>query len=315
MTAIDTFKLLVRKLGNVHRETGEKNIFVIAPPRGGSTWLMELISSQKGFKFINEPFNLRTPRVKQYLGMSDWTALYNRNNRDTVYAYLRGLSSGRISFLNPVPTNSFYRPFTHRTVFKMIHGGEDQLEWMVDQLNGHAIVLLRHPLAVSLSRKVLPRLEAFVHSDYRHNYTESVIKAAHDLIARGTFLEKGVLSWCFQNSLPLRVQSDSVTVITYEQLVLEPEKVVRYLNRRIGFGDVERILRQVVIPSGTVKSSTPETRSAIESGDREYMISKWKKKINEQEERELMKILDLFDLDIYQSGTLVSPTRWITEEN
>jgi hypothetical protein len=52
-------QLLVKALTNVHRQGPLPNVFLFATPRSGSTWLMEIIASQPGFKYYDEPLNPR----------------------------------------------------------------------------------------------------------------------------------------------------------------------------------------------------------------------------------------------------------------
>src|SRR5690606_24342168 len=49
----------LRWISNVHRPNGLPNVCIVSAPRSGSTWLLELVLSQPGFKPCNEPFNLR----------------------------------------------------------------------------------------------------------------------------------------------------------------------------------------------------------------------------------------------------------------
>ena len=65
-------KDIVKPMSNVHRPDGRPNVFLFSTPRSGSTWLMELIWTQPGFKYVNQPLSLLNPRVRRHLGISDW---------------------------------------------------------------------------------------------------------------------------------------------------------------------------------------------------------------------------------------------------
>ena len=145
-----------------------------------------------------------------------------RTNDDVIIQYIKNIESNHLTFLNPILGSRFWRPYTHRTVFKIIHGCEDKLDYILNTLNGHAIILLRHPIAVSVSRKVLRRLNAYIKSDYKDFFSEKQIQFAHQIISKGSYLEKAVLSWCFQASVPLRNinRNHNVHVLTYEQMYL-----------------------------------------------------------------------------------------------
>lgn len=86
----DTLKPFVRRLDNWHRhDPDHPPVFVFSTPRSGSTWLAELFLSQPGFKFCNEPFDLRDPYVRGALGMREWHELYDPANRPRIQAYLQ----------------------------------------------------------------------------------------------------------------------------------------------------------------------------------------------------------------------------------
>ncbi len=59
-----------RTLTSVYRPSGLPHVFLFTMPRSGSTWLMELIWSQPGFKAVNEPLDLRNPVVRMHLGVA-----------------------------------------------------------------------------------------------------------------------------------------------------------------------------------------------------------------------------------------------------
>jgi len=241
--------LLGKKYLNAHKSR-QKDVFIFAMPRGGSTWLLELISSQPGFKYINEPFSLRNKRVRKYFGFSDWDEYYQERNEDKIINYLKGISNGTITIMNPFPFRKFYRFFTNRTVFKIIHCCEDKLDKIINDpdLNSYAIILLRHPIAVSLSRKQLPRLASFLSTDCSENFTKVQLVKARKILNQGTNLEKGVLSWCIQNYLLLSSTSNNKSIITYEQLVLEPKIVLKHIANKICIEDIEKIMKRVNTP-------------------------------------------------------------------
>ena len=42
---------------HVHINKGKKDIFIFSTPRSGSTWLMQILGSNKGVKKVYEPFH------------------------------------------------------------------------------------------------------------------------------------------------------------------------------------------------------------------------------------------------------------------
>jgi hypothetical protein len=168
---LNAIKHIIESISTVHCPDGSPNVFLFSVPRSGSTWLMELIWSQPYFRYCDEPLDLRVPLVRQHLGIAEWGDLYSRDASLPLQDYFQAFCDGRLRFMNFNPIRRYYRPVTHRIVFKIIHGGEDRINWFRDTFDGRIVYLLRHPIAVSLSREVYPRLHAFLSSDYRRHFT------------------------------------------------------------------------------------------------------------------------------------------------
>lgn len=100
---IKAVKRIVKSASNVHRPDGRPNVFLYSTPRSGSTWLMELIWSQPGFKTCNQALYLENPVVRKHLGISEWDELYSVDATEKLRSYLQRLSDGRLGFTNPNP--------------------------------------------------------------------------------------------------------------------------------------------------------------------------------------------------------------------
>ena len=89
-------------------------------------------------------------------------------------------------------------------------------------------------------------------------------------------------------------------LLTYEQMTLEPEKMVRVMSRHWDLPDVDAMMRQVRLPSRTVTAST-----VAKVSDPDYLLKRWRSKINEEEERRVMRIPAAMDIDIYETGSFM----------
>jgi hypothetical protein len=77
--------------------------------------------------------------------------------------------------------------------------------------------------------------------------------------------------------------------------------------------------RRLGVPSVNVRfKSTEETRRLLSEGSadkRSYLVEKWRKKVDRREEARVMKILDIFGLDVYRDGEALPDKRiWIHRE-
>jgi hypothetical protein len=123
------------------------------------------------------------------------------------------------------------------------------------------------------------------------------------------------LSWCLQTIVPLRDATDDWTVVTYEQMILDPVAVISHLADRLDLPDPTVLLDRVTIPSSSTRKSDRETQLIVKSGPsslRRSLVDKWRARVNETEERAAMSILERFGLDIYASGDALPHERfWI----
>jgi hypothetical protein len=312
---MERVKRAVKSVSNVHRPDGSPNVFVLSTPRSGSTWLMEWIWSQPGFKYCNEPLNLRDPLVRRYLGIARWEDLFDRDADRKLYEYFQGFCSGRLRFANPNPFRKHYRPITHRIVFKEIHAGSHRGNWFRDSFNGRIVYLLRHPIAVALSTETLPTLRAFLASDYRRHLPDDRLAYAQTIMDTGTELERRVLSWCLQNSVPLNDATDDWVIVTYEQMILDPLPVIERLADRLSLPIPQRMRDQLLVASGVKDKSDAETQAVLNSREtttRPWLVEKWRSRMDETTERQVMRILERFGMDVYRAGDAIPARRlWI----
>ena len=316
---IKGLKRFVKSTSNIHLADGRPDVFLCSTPRSGSTWIMELIWSQPGFKTCNEPLYLENPAVRKHLGIDDWNELFSLAATERVRRYLQRLSDGELGFTNPSPLRRYYRPISHRIVFKEIHACADRVNWFRDTFGARIVYLLRHPIAVTLSSERWPTLPAFLTSDYRRHLDDEQLARSEWISQHGTELERGVLAWCLQNVVPLREAAPDWAIVTYEQLVLDPEPVIGELVRKLELPKPERMMERLGVPARNLNKSTEEVRRVLSGGDhseRPYLVEKWRTRVDVREEARLLSILDLFGLDCYRAGDpLPAGSLWISDRS
>lgn len=298
-------KLLVKSCANIHRRSARPDVFLFATPRSGSTWLMEIIASQPGFKFYDEPLNPRRENV-QYGGLfPDFAALMPDAGQDQrIIAYLKALQAGRHGYMNPAPFRRNHRVFTDRIVFK-IHEVEHLMDRAARECGGRLVYLLRHPIANSISRTVQPRLEHFLRSSYHSALLGAAAEAAEirRLALTGSPLQRAVVSWCYENLETLRHPDPSRLVVTYEELVLNPVKACDLLMQRLDLDDREAMLASFERPAINIRMSHAETLAAMASADagdkRVRLVTKWRMRIEPAQIADARAVLAAFGIDAY----------------
>ncbi|HHJ13726.1 MAG TPA: hypothetical protein ENJ79_05020 [Gammaproteobacteria bacterium] len=307
-----SIKYAVRSVASWHMQGDRKNVLLKATARGGSTWVMEIIASQPGFRYYDEPFNIRRDNVRRTGLFRGWSELQPEHcDIDRVTDYLDALRDNRYRHMNPAPFRRHYRPITHRIVFKL-HELEHAIGQIAARCDCRVLYLVRHPIPNSLSRAVVPRLELFLASDYyRDKYLgETRMQEIREVAEKGSRLQRFVVSWCFENYLPLRHAAEQGwATLSYEELLLNPARSCRYLADALDLPDMRRLLRSVGEPSSNITLSGQETLQIMRDPDqdarRRRLVTRWRDKVGREEEKSAMEVLQLFDIQAYRFDRLV----------
>lgn len=287
----------------LQRPTEGRNVLIFSTPRSGSTWLQELFLSQPRYRACNEPLNLRNPYVRRHLGISDWVELQSRRAEPKLAAYFRRICDGQVRGLCDRPFTANYRFYTDRLAFKIIHGCEDRIAWLQNLIGGKVVLLIRHPIAVTVSRRELPRLFALLNSDYRSAFSKKELALAASIAESGSWFEKGVLHWCLENAIPLRNIAPDWIVVCYEQLVLQPEPIIDRLATAVPIDDVERVRQRLGVPSRVMRQSDAITQTLVRTGSRSELTAKWRTKVTPEQEKRAFEIVQSFGIDAYSFGS------------
>ncbi len=302
-------KWWIKKHGSSHRSGGKPDILIFSSPRSGSTWLMEIIGTQEGVRPVSEPFWM--PRFEGTGGPlpPSWDLLLPHDGREeTIERYFRSLLDGSCGIGSPAPFTRHHRWRTDRMVFKILRC-KDMMSWFEATFRCRIVYLVRHPLAVSLSRRITPQLEGFVGSDrYCGAFlTPEQRLRARSILSEGSPLERKILDWCLQNLPPLRhLDRSRWLCLHYEDLVADPVAVIGKLASFLDLPDEAGMVRQIGIPSRSTFLSDAETRNYLKRAqhgtEREYLLGKWKPGISPEEESRAMAIVREFGIDIYAAG-------------
>lgn len=310
-------RLLVKSWSNIHRPGPLPDVFLFATPRSGSTWLMEIIASQPGFKYFDEPLNPRRENV-QYGGLfPDFESLMPDAGRDEeIVSYIKELQAGRHGYMNPPPFRRNHRFFTDRIVFK-IHEVEHLMDRVVRECNGRFLYLLRHPIANSISRTVQPRLESFLRSSWHDDLIGDAARTVEirRLARSGTPLQRALVSWCYENLHTLKNPNPSRLVVTYEELVLNPIRACELLMNVLELTSRAAMLASFERPAINIKMSHAETLAAMASTDavgrRVRLVTKWQQRVTPTQIAETAQVLSTFHIDAYDPAEPLARPAWL----
>lgn len=304
--ALRRARWFVKRHGTVHRPGDRPPVVVASLPRSGSTWLMEIIATQPGMRVVNEPFYL--PR---FVGLADpplppaWSTLTPGPGREArLGPYLDALFDNRLGIGSPSPFTPQHRFRTSRVVCKVLRA-HDLLPWIEARYDARIVVLVRHPIAVAVSRRAHPLLGVLLDSDEwcaRHLDGDERARA-RDVAAHGGPLERMVLDWCLQLRPVLRAERRTWFCVHYEDLLVHPDAAIDALADALGLDDREAMHRQNGVPSRSTFLSDDETRRRLEAGDeREFLLAKWRSRVDDAQERGLLELAASFGVDLYAPG-------------
>lgn len=293
-------------------------MLIFSTPRSGSTLLMEMIAEQPKILPVREPLNLRGDYIRETLGLKHWEEIYSEINYQKVVQYLR---SFRFNFLvdarfkREKPFSHTWHPITNRLVYKLLHGMEHKVNDLCRDLNGKAVVLLRHPIPVSLSREELPRFNAFIQSEVASYFTREELELARKTDKNGSVFEKSIVSWCFQNKLLLKNRERHL-LVTYEELVMNRGLVIQKIANYFLLPDAEKMVLRSLTPSGSTEKSTIANRELLKSvhkGEVSFLklINKWVEKVDDDQIDRAQVILDAFGMDIYKAKDIMPSYKYL----
>ena len=274
--------------------------------------MMEIFASQPGMKYYDEPFNIRRDNVAKTGLFPTWQSLMpETGDAQAIIGFLNGLTVGDHPHMNPPPFRPHHRLMTHRIVFK-IHELEHLIGRIARECGGQVVYLLRHPIPTTLSRTQLPRLELFLNSPYYDRLIGDgqALRAIKHLGNTGSRLQKGIVSWCYENFIPLKHADFDGLIVSYEELVLNPVRSCDLFLDRLQFDDRPAMLAAFGTAAANISMSSDDTFKVMTNTDQRVratgLVSRWVQKVSAEERRQVTEVMDLFGLDVY-SGECVLP--------
>jgi len=313
---LNEFKILIKKsiweLLSRHRQGSKKNICIFASRRGGSTWLMELIGSNKGLRYIDQPLSIYSASLIQfqYLPVFNYGQFIHldKEEKEMVKYFFNRLFEGSLKINSQ--WKFWQKDFdfvSNRLVLKIVDA-KGIIDWIEECFDVHVIYLTRHPIPQALS--VMRNdwgltVKAYLRNSYfvEHYLNDGVLAYCHDILEKGSLLQKYVLNWALENLVPIRMIPDKPEWIhiSYENLTLFPEKTIVELARALDLANFDAMMKKIKRPSrSTRRFSTGKKKYMISSHNHDYLIKSWKKEISDEDERSAFKILEKLGITIYR---------------
>ncbi|MEZ4756997.1 MAG: sulfotransferase [Flavobacteriales bacterium] len=287
--------------GRIHPEP-DKALLLFASPRGGSTWLEEMLATIPRVATIWEPLDIVNNPVVGKLGF--WWRQHIPENADwpEAEAMFTDLFSGRTlsPYLARATTPRELR-MADRLLVKFVRGNL-LLPWITKHFDlPKPVLLVRHPCAVVASMKKFGVWDG-LHREpppppHRH---DDVLRSMLERIGpTPTPAEYLARVWCINNAWILahpRNGSDWTTV-TYEELVIDPEATLARIFKEWNMEPPPRALELARRPSKTTLSGSPVT-------DPLAQLEHWRKTLNSHEQHQILSVIARCGVELYDEELL-----------
>lgn len=283
-----------------------QHIVISGEPRGGTTWLMEILK-QDSDALIWEP--LHPQRLEKYphnLANRVGHIPYIPENAELELAqrYFQELFRGQLPY--GLHVNSKYGHQLRRStslLFKFCRANM-LLPWLTRQFPSiRPIYLIRHPLSVISSQFRHP---AFQNLNVANNIFEirrnedpafSEIFETHSDKINSIQSRESLFAnwWAIQNLLPLKDENKRWLTISYESLFLRPtlelEKISDYLNKPM----TRFAMHKINMPSSTTRDGS----GILENKDQ---LQNFKRHLSAAQIKEILDIVNSYGIDCYSDA-------------
>lgn len=279
-----------------------EDLLIVSSPRGGSSWLMELIATTPGTAVLWEPlhpYGVRAARVsalrhawRQHIPENvDWPEARRAFDMILRGKIMNGWTASQTSMTRFLSAKRMLVKFCR------VH---TMLPWLINNFRFRyaPVYLVRHPFAVVASQLREPEWKhgnpAFVIPDAPHNeFYEQHRAFLHRLSSEE---EVRVADWCLSNLYLLRHPMNDRAWITvhYEHLLTEPAREIHRIYKRWQLPVPRNILDKVESPSKTTNHAT-----SVRGVERQ--LNKWKLFFDKMQIERMTAVLDYFQTEIYCS--------------
>lgn len=284
-------------------------LIVAGDPRGGSTWLAELIRQIPGTAILWEPLAINRDSQFSDLGFCWRQYIPEREEWPEARKQFETLFSGNVlsPYLCMRTSPEQLRKAKHLLV-KFCRANQ-LLPWLTRQFSFKyaPIYLVRHPCSVIASQLkqggweyLDPSFEIPV-APYQSFYSEheNFISTINTVEKRLAFI------WCLCNFVPLRHPENNKRWITilYEHLLMNGAKELQRIEKRWGLNFPSSTYDSIYIASKTTVAGSP-----IQIGKIDDQLKYWQTRLNSEQISDVLSVLEYFNITLYGSGILPTET-------
>jgi len=287
---------------NISPRKIKDTIAVFGVPRGGTTWLLEILSSLNDYKPIHEPININWFPMIAEIGINNRPYLDINEKNIELKEYFTKIFSGQIPSLHPI--SSLNRLFAKKILVKFIRANRI-LPWISSNFELRSIyLLLRHPCAVIASQietgvrgyftpKEVPLKKEMILSEALEI---PILKKNNKLIEkiRTISTQEEILAtiWCIEIFIPLSSpRPHPWNLVIYEKMISKWEEEIKRI-----FESLEENVPENVSKLFSKPSKTTHDKSNLGTQKQLY---KWKEILSDNQINDILKVVAWFNLGFY----------------
>ena len=276
------------------------NFYVFSDPRGGSTWLTEIVKQIPNTAILWEPLHLDFANELLKTGFSWRQFIPEDHSWDGVKIEIDRMIRGRRwNIFSSQMTNPLELILARHLVIKICRGNRI-LPWFVKQFRFKykPVYMVRHPFAVVQSqlnqggwdspfKKFEIPKSPFVQFEEEHYDFLFSLNSKPELLTA---------VWCISNKQTIdndRNGKDWI-FLTYEDLFLRPEEMVKHIFDVWG----------LEVPVSINYSKVSATSKGTDTKNKLAQLSKWQEAFTSDDIQRMSKVLEHFEIKLYSDTIL-----------
>ena len=283
----------------------QSTLLIFSNPRGGSTWLAEVLNELPKSVIVHEPF--RRGRLKEFNELNFYwhQPIPSHANWPEARLAVKKLLNREILRYSLYAQNKIWEiPKAQYFIYKICHGNM-LLAWLVDEFPVLPILITRHPCAVVASQMEHGGWEdikngANISDIPNFKFNEYYLQYQDILKSVSSVEENLAATWAMTmiHSVLHPYNDKKWITVAYESLTQNFEyELSRIFSRlQLPISHPEKFFARKNIPS---KSTSPSAYKYISSGKQ---LSKWKNHLSSKQQKNILSIIKEFDIKFYDKN-------------
>ena len=266
-------------------------IAIVESPRGGSTWLADLLRTAPDTAMIYEPLGLYIPRL-QALGIPRYVDIAESGKQEEYKKYFDDILKGVFLKEHLILAEERTKLRTNtRWLLKFIKGHFNLLWFDRNFPKLRKLIVIRNPYAVVASQRAYEGPAQFFlscHEEFDHPKSLNAFQRNREseLASCQSELQKLTAAWCVTTAAVMeqwsKLDKGNSMLLFYEDVVTHAESEWEKIK---SFCEVNAAVPNFKKPSHTAQD------------DRSNYLEKWRERLTDNEISEIAEVLGRFDKD------------------